>query len=45
LLLAVFFGGQIGSRLGATKLQPLHIKRVTAVLVFLAGVNILVDHL
>ena len=45
LLLAVFFGGQIGSRLGAKKFNPLHIKRITAVLILAAGINILRDHL
>jgi uncharacterized protein len=45
LLTAVLAGGQIGSRLGANRFNPLHIKRVTAVLIFLAGLNILKDHL
>jgi uncharacterized membrane protein YfcA len=45
LLLAVFIGGQIGSRIGATKFNPLYIKRITAVLILLAAVNILKDHL
>jgi uncharacterized protein len=45
LLLAVLVGGQIGSRLGAHRFNPLHIKRITAVLIFVAGVNILRDHL
>jgi uncharacterized protein len=45
LLIAVFVGGQIGSRIGANKFNPMHIKRVTAVLILLAGVNILRDHL
>jgi uncharacterized protein len=45
LLLAVLVGGQIGSHLGSKRLNPLHIKRVTAVLILVAGLNILRDHL
>lgn len=45
LLAAVLVGGQIGSRLGARKLNPIYIKRITAVLILVAGVNILNDHL
>ena len=45
LLLAVLLGGQIGSRLGAQKFNPMYIKRITAVVIFLAGLNILKDHL
>jgi uncharacterized protein len=45
LLLAVFIGGQIGSRLGARKFNPVYIKRITAVLILVAGLNILKDHL
>lgn len=45
LLLAVLVGGQIGSRLGARKFNPLYIKRITALLILAAGVNILIDHL
>lgn len=45
LLIAVFAGGQIGSRLGAQKFNQLYIKRITAVLILLAGINILTDHL
>jgi uncharacterized protein len=45
LLLAVFLGGQIGSRLGAQKFNPIYIKRITAVLILVAGINILRDHL
>lgn len=44
LLLAVVAGGQIGSRLGAKTFNPLYIKRITAVLVFIAAINILRDH-
>jgi uncharacterized protein len=45
LLLSVFVGGQIGSRLGAKKFNPIYIKRITAVLILVAGLNILKDHL
>jgi uncharacterized membrane protein YfcA len=44
LLAAVFLGGQIGSRLGASKFNPIYIKRVTAVLMLIAALNILKDH-
>ncbi len=45
LLIAVLIGGQIGSRLGATVFNPFLIKRITAVLILMAGVNILIKHL
>jgi uncharacterized membrane protein YfcA len=45
LLLVVLIGGQIGSRLGAVRLNPLYIKRITAVLILVAALNILRDHL
>jgi uncharacterized membrane protein YfcA len=45
LLLAVLVGGQIGSRLGVKKFNPVHIKRITAILILVAGINILRDHL
>jgi len=45
LLAAVFIGGQIGSRLGAHRFNPLYIKRITAVLILIAGLNILKDRL
>lgn len=45
LLLAVLVGGQIGSRLGAKKFNPIYIKRITAALILLAAINILKDHL
>lgn len=44
LLIAVLAGGQIGSRLGAVKFNPIYIKRITAVLIFVAAVHILKDH-
>lgn len=45
LLAAVFVGGQLGSRLGARKFKPMYIKRITAVLILAAGLNILRNHL
>lgn len=45
LCVAVFLGGQIGSRMGAVKLNPFIIRRLTAVLVFAAGVEVLNRHL
>jgi uncharacterized membrane protein YfcA len=45
LSLVVFTGGQIGSRLGARKFNPLYVKRITAVLIFIAGSKILFDNL
>lgn len=45
LLIAVFIGGQIGSRLGATKFKPIYVRRITALLIFVASLNILKDHL
>ena len=44
LLLSVFIGGQLGSRLGAKKFNPLYIKRITAVLILVAGSKILLDN-
>ena len=45
LLLAVLLGGQIGSRLGAKKFNPLYIKRITAIVILIAGLTVLKDHL
>jgi|SRR6478736_10073876 len=45
LLIAVLVGGQIGSRLGAKKFNPIYIKRITAIVILVAGLNILKDHL
>lgn len=45
LCMAVFAGGQLGSRLGIKRLNPLTIRRVTALLVFAAGVEVLHNHL
>jgi uncharacterized protein len=43
--LAVFIGGQFGSRIGVIKFDQLVVKRVTAILVFVAGVEVLSKHL
>lgn len=45
LLIAVFAGGQIGSRLGARKFDPLLIKRITSIVIFVAAIKILYDNL
>jgi uncharacterized protein len=44
LLLAVFIGGQVGSRFSALKINALRVRQVTAALVFYAGANILWTH-
>ena len=43
--LAVFIGGQIGSRISAVKLDQLVVKRITAIVVFWAGIEVLTKHL
>lgn len=45
LCIAVLIGGQIGSRMGASKFNPLIIRRMTALLVFFAGVEVLSKHI
>ncbi len=45
LCAAVFIGGQLGSRMGAAKFNLLVIRRITAVVVFAAGVEVLSKHL
>jgi uncharacterized membrane protein YfcA len=45
LLIAVFIGGQIGSRVGAKKFDPIYIKRITAGLILIAAINMLKDYL
>jgi uncharacterized membrane protein YfcA len=45
LLLAVFIGGQFGSRLGARTFNPLYIKRVTALVIMVAAITILKQNL
>jgi len=45
LCIAVLAGGQLGSRMGAVRFNPLLIRRLTAALVFIAGVEVLSKHL
>lgn len=45
LCAAVLVGGQLGSRMGAVRFNPLLIRRLTAALVFFAGVEVLSKHL
>ena len=45
LCIAVFLGGQLGSRMGAIRFNPIVIRRMTAILVFVAGVEVLFKHL
>jgi uncharacterized membrane protein YfcA len=45
LCTAVFIGGQVGSRMGAIKFEQLVVRRITAVIVFIAGVEVLLKHL
>jgi len=45
LMITVFFGGQIGSRLSAANIPPLIIKRTTAVLIAVVGVRLLLKYL
>ncbi|NNE28814.1 MAG: sulfite exporter TauE/SafE family protein [Saprospiraceae bacterium] len=45
LLLCVLVGGQIGSRIGAHKLSPLLVRRLTAVLIIFVSVRILWEYL
>lgn len=45
LALAVLAGGQLGSRIGTLKFSQLAVRRVTAVLVFAAGTEVLLKHL
>jgi uncharacterized membrane protein YfcA len=45
LCIAVLAGGQLGSRLGAVKFNLLTVRRLTALLVFVAGIEVLHKHL
>ncbi|MGN6569560.1 MAG: sulfite exporter TauE/SafE family protein [Flavipsychrobacter sp.] len=45
LCIAVFIGGQIGSNMGAVKFNQLAVRRITALLVFVAGIEVLHKHL
>ena len=44
LMGVVFLGGQVGSRWGLRKFNSSHIRKVTAFLIFIAGINILYNH-
>ena len=44
LLAAVFVGGQLGSRWGARKFKAVHVRKVTAFVIFVAGLNIIINH-
>ncbi|MCC9168573.1 sulfite exporter TauE/SafE family protein [Pontibacter harenae] len=43
--IAVLAGGQLGSRMAVLKLNPIMIRRVTAILIFVAGLEVLYKHL
>jgi len=45
LLVTVFIGGQIGSRLSAKTISPFMIKKITAILIITVGLRILWKHL
>ncbi len=45
LMVVVFFGGQIGSRLSAVKISPFVLKRTTALLIAFVGLRILFKYL
>lgn len=45
LMIAVFLGGQLGSRLGAIKLPSLWVRRATAILIFYIGIQLLLKNL
>ncbi len=45
LAASVLIGGQAGSRMGITKFNPLIIRRVTALVVLVAGIEVLHKHL
>lgn len=42
---AVLVGGQLGSRIAILKFDPIMIRRMTAVLIFVAGIEVLYKHL
>ncbi len=45
LCIAVFLGGQLGSMTGSVRFNPLTVRRITAILVFFAGTEVLWKHL
>ena len=45
LIITVFIGGQVGSRLLVTTFSHLMIRRITSLLVFIAGVEVIIKHI
>lgn len=45
LCVAVLIGGQLGSRMGAARFNHLVIRRMTSILVFAAGIEVLAKHI
>jgi uncharacterized protein len=45
LCIAVFLGGHLGSKTGSVRFNPLTVRRITAILVFFAGTEVLWKHL
>ncbi|WP_276497159.1 sulfite exporter TauE/SafE family protein [Pontibacter litorisediminis] len=45
LAVAVLAGGQLGSRIAIARFNPMVIRRITAVLIFVAGLEVLYKHL
>ncbi len=45
LCITVFVGGQLGSRMGVNKFNQLMVRRITAIVVFVAGLEAIVKHL
>lgn len=45
MALTVFIGGQLGARAGIFKFNQYHIKKLTGILVFAAGIEVLVKHI
>jgi hypothetical protein len=45
LCLAVLIGGQLGSRMGAFKFNQIVVRRITAIVVLFAGIEVLAKHL
>jgi len=45
LMLTVFLGGQIGSRLSASRISPFMLKKITAILIAFVGLRILYKYL
>ncbi|MBI1224809.1 MAG: TSUP family transporter [Bacteroidetes bacterium] len=44
LMVSVFLGGQLGSRLGAVKLSAIWVRRATALLIFYIGTQLLIKY-